>query len=232
MTAPDQTNAEVSDERLREKLSKRVAAYESGPPDKDAPYSRKAIQNAEDKRFLELLTRRSVTSQASEGEGWKLVPVEPTPEMANAGRRAFPKLLLNIMASTIYRVMLAAAPDASPSKRVERLEAERDEAVAMADAYKTLLYSDEVFVGTHWEGDFRDPATKSWPTLCMHFPNYGADAEEIPPDQILTVAQLVRDHGPDAILAWACHHRGVDDVVKGHLSAKAREIFQALGDRS
>lgn len=97
------------------------------------------------------------------------------------------------------------------------------------DAVKTLLYSDEVFVGTHWDSDFRAPDAKSWPTFCAHFPNYGADAEEIVPEgEVIRLARLVREHGPDAVTAWVCHRRGMTDPPKGRLSEAGRAALSAL----
>ena len=50
-------------------------------------------------------------------EGWKLVPIEPTYEMLEAGEGAFVPTYTDTPVSVpfdVYRAMLAAAPEAKP----------------------------------------------------------------------------------------------------------------------
>jgi hypothetical protein len=123
MTAPDQTNAEVSDERLQEIIA---ARYVDGDPTE-----LKAIAT-------ELLTRRSVTSQASEGAvAW---PEWATDKHIAEGILAEAETIVQLIihgheeqiaehtgAIKSYAGTLLSRENhrhkyASPSKRVERLE--------------------------------------------------------------------------------------------------------------
>jgi hypothetical protein len=59
-------------------------------------------------RQIDVLKRNGVP------EGWKLMPVEPTPEMVAAGNAAEYSATTHQPARVIYQRMLAAAPEVKP----------------------------------------------------------------------------------------------------------------------
>lgn len=59
--------------------------------------------------------REALSQQGEPVAGWKRVPVEPTQEMVDAVKRAYPD---NRFTRDSYRAMLAAAPAAQPDTKV------------------------------------------------------------------------------------------------------------------
>ncbi len=114
-----------------------------------------------------------------------------------------------------YEASLATA-----TARAERAEAEKRAVI-------TLLYTDGVFVGSHWES-YPDADKGIWPALCAHVDTYGADGEEIPADQLIPLANLVDQFGSDAVQAWVCHRRGLEKPQKGNLTANAAKALAHL----
>ena len=91
----------------------------------------------------------------------------------------------------------------------------------------TLLHSDEVFIGTH-HVNFPHPEDGYWPVLCAHASSYGADAEEIPADQVVRLAALVQKHGRGAVEGWVCFTRRTEKPDKGDLDAGGRAALAEL----
>lgn len=106
---------------------------------------------------------------------------------------------------------------------VARLKAEKS-------AVTTLLYTDEVFVGSHWE-DYPHAEKGTWPALCAHVWSYGADAEEIPEGELVPLAGLVEAFGTEAIQAWVCFRRGLGKPVKGRLGPRGQEALELLASQ-
>lgn len=146
-----------------------------------------------------------------------------TRELREAAEREMRRGLLEPKNVTVGARCLLALLDALTAAEARAAQAE-----AMQEAVMVLLYSDEVFVGTHWEGPWLDKDTPTWPALCVHYPAYGADAEEVPPDQIIPLANLVREFGSDAATAWACHRRGRSDPDKGKLTERGRAALARI----
>jgi hypothetical protein len=102
-----------------------------------------------------------------------------------------------------------------------QLRAEASRQTADFDAAFYILYKDVAFVGTHWEA-WPNAAAGTWPALCVHVSNYGADAEEAPREHWPMLAAAIKKHGDWAGEAYACWRRGVDEPGKGKLSEEGR----------
>lgn len=109
----------------------------------------------------------------------------------------------------------------------ERLRDALEEEQRLRKSVIALLYTDEVFVGSHWE-DFPNAEAGVWPQLCAHIRNYGADAEEIPYNEINLLAELVAQFGSDAIEAWVCFKRGGDNPPRGALGDDGKKALAFL----
>lgn len=66
---------------------------------------------------LRLLLAHQETSGWREPEGWKLVPVEPTPTMIEVGQRSY-ELHFSHVAGPLWTAMLAAAPSPPTSQEM------------------------------------------------------------------------------------------------------------------
>lgn len=91
----------------------------------------------------------------------------------------------------------------------------------------TLLYTDHVFVGSHWES-YPDADAGVKPMLCAHVPNYAADAEAIPEDEINPLAELVAQFGDGAVLGWVCFKLGTDKPPKGGIGEAGEKALAFL----
>lgn len=114
-------------------------------------------------------------------------------------------------------------PDEIDGPTVEKCAEEKQAVI-------TLLYTDEVFVGSHWE-DYPNAGAGVWPTLCAHVSSYGSDAEEIPESEIAPLARLVDEYGRDAVQAWVCHRRGNERPSKGQLTDAGKAALRALKEK-
>ncbi|MCJ2084578.1 hypothetical protein MKK88_01025 [Methylobacterium sp. E-005] len=114
-----------------------------------------------------------------------------------------------------------------PAAHIVDLEARMAEMKAEEQAVMTILYTDEVFIGTHWE-EWPKPEKGCWPALCALTSSYGADAEEVPRDHFLLLANMIDRHGRSAVEAWVSWRRGVDGPMKGSLTAEGKAALAEL----
>lgn len=98
----------------------------------------------------------------------------------------------------------------------ERLRVALEEEQRLRKSIITLLFTDEVFVGSNW-ADFPNAEVGVSPQLCAQVRSYGADAEPIADDEIIPLAELVTQFGDKAIAAWVCFKRGEDKPPKSGL---------------
>lgn len=127
--------------------------------------------------------------------------------------------------------VLSAAPQpptvvALTRERDQAREALENEKADLA-ALLSILYTDEAFIGTHWES-FPDASAGAWPSLSAHINNYAADAEEIPRSEWQAVSKLIGEFGRGSVEAWACWRRGIDKPPKGSLTADGEKALAAL----
>jgi hypothetical protein len=127
----------------------------------------------------------------------------------------------------------APSPASDLQKRVAELEEALRKETELRKATLAILYNDETeaFVGTHWVKPI-NPAAGTWPVLCINFPSWGADADEVPDDQLVLLADLIKRFGPGAAIAWSCFRRGLDSPVKGDLSNDGKEALAELRART
>ena len=66
------------------------------------------------KSYAELLTKHPCKPEFKVPDGWRLVPVDPTPEMVASCNAWFIPLLMLPLLVAAYKTMLAAAPEYKP----------------------------------------------------------------------------------------------------------------------
>lgn len=104
------------------------------------------------------------------------------------------------------------------SRELAHRDALFDTAIRIQGAVIQLLNSNDVFIGTHWINDIEAENRLGQPALFAHVWAFTADAEEIPAEKFLFIADLLKRFGPHAIQAWVCHVRGLAKPIKGDLS--------------
>lgn len=112
-------------------------------------------------------------------------------------------------------------------KERDQLKEENQKMKEMKEAIISLLYTDLVFIGSQWE-DFSNPEKGCWPVFCVHTNSFGADAEEIPSEEIIPLAALVKQFGPDAIEGWVAFRRGTEKPQKGNMPPDGKRALDYL----
>lgn len=136
---------------------------------------------------------------------------------------AVARAIMSASASARSNFLTMQGAAAELLKRAEKAEAEKK-------AIITLLYTDDVFVGSHWE-DYPNAEKGIWPVLCANVQSLGADAEEIPEEWVIPLADLIDIYGSGAIQAWVCFMRDTDKPIKGSLSEKGVQALAAIRNR-
>lgn len=136
MTPTERQVMERAAEALEVMLDHMVWYNDTGPSDEGWKSAGLSAEIEAAKATLATLRTALAQPVQVEPDGWRLVPVEPTPQMIEAGSHCW--MMTDDNAESYWNAMLAAAPP--PPKREPLTDAELEE-IAVSDEF--LLYCDQ-----------------------------------------------------------------------------------------
>jgi len=178
-------------------------------------------------RLRDALASQPVESaeQPAADDGWRMVPVEPTPEMLNAGdaqRQSWgiksPVHVGRRISADVYRAMLGAAPQAAPP---DVTMPEHWSVAVNVDGGENLLT-----IGHDWVSGAREPTEEDRQTIIgaaqhlLAFVGYGLPPCNFDPDA---------DEAPQAAGLLAKTHTGMKVDYRGLLGQSRRALGRTEG---